>query len=56
MRIGKILLVSLSGVTLVIFCFLLFLYCSEWLWPEFNGSYYLGKGIYMIEWDGENLL
>ena len=55
-RLGKILLVSLNGVTLVIICSLLFLYSSEWLWPEFNGSYNLGKGIYMIEWDGGKLI
>lgn len=29
-----------------------FLYISEWVWPEFNGSYNLGNGIYMMEWDG----
>lgn len=55
-RLGKILLFSLNGVTLVILCFLLFLYSSERLWPEFNGSYNLGKGIYMIEWDGGKLI
>lgn len=55
-RLGKILLVSLNGVTLVIICSLLFLYSSEWLWPEFNGSYNLGKGIYMIEWDRGKLI
>lgn len=55
-RLGKILLVSLNGVTLVIICSLLFLNSSEWLWPESNGSYNLGKGIYMIEWDGGKLI
>ena len=29
-----------------------FLYISEWIWPEFGGSYNLGNGIYMMEWDG----
>ena len=26
--------------------------CScEWIWPEFEGSYNLGNGIYMLEWE-----
>ena len=50
--VGKALLIILTGVTLVICCSLLFVYSTEWLWPEFNGSYNLGNGIYMIEWDG----
>ena len=29
----------------------LFLYLSEWFLPEWHGSYSLGKGVYMIEWD-----
>lgn len=29
-----------------------FLSLSEWIFPEFNGSYNLGNGIYMMEWDG----
>lgn len=28
-----------------------FIYYSEWICPEFNGSYHLGNGIYMIEWE-----
>ena len=50
--LGKVLIILLAGITLVIVCFLFFINTSEWLWPEFNGSYNLGNGIYMIEWDG----
>ena len=32
--------------------FILFFHASEWIWPEFNGSYNLSNNIYMIEWDG----
>lgn len=31
---------------------MVFLYSTEWLWPEFNGSHYLGSNLYLIEWDG----
>jgi hypothetical protein len=44
----KVLLISISlfGVGVVIF-----LFSSEWLWPEFYGSRNLGNGIYLMEWD-----
>lgn len=38
-------------LTMVI-CFFLFLFATEWIWPEYNGSYSLGNNIYMLEWDG----
>ena len=50
--LGKTLLIVLIGVTITIAFSILLLYSTEWLWPEFNGSYNLGDGIYMIEWDG----
>ena len=47
--IGIIILVV---VLLPISLFLL----SEWLFPSFWGSYDLGKGLYMIEWDNNSRL
>lgn len=45
----KILLLS---VTILGIMLATLLYFSEWIFPEFNGSYNLGNGIYMMEWDG----
>ena len=57
--LDKIILFFCKLVTGVIFVFsslvivlFLFLFASEWLWPEINGSYDLGNNIYMMEWDG----
>lgn len=44
------------GIGAVIIIFMLFSYSTEWLWPEYNGSYNLGSGIYMIKWDGGSKL
>ncbi len=42
-----------SGAIIALFlCFMLFSFATDWIWPEFNGSYHLGKNIYMMEWDG----
>lgn len=44
---------GVSGTIIALFIFfMLFLYATEWIWPEYNGSYNLGKNIYMMEWDG----
>lgn len=48
----KFTLYIFGGLLTIVVCFVIFLYSTEWLWPEFNGSYDLGKNIYMIEWDG----
>lgn len=32
---------------------IVFLFATEWFWPEFWGSYYLGNSIYMLDWDGD---
>ena len=50
--VGKIILYIIGCLLTVVFCIIIFLVAAEWLWPEFNGSYSLGKNIYMIEWDG----
>lgn len=57
--LDKIILFFCKLVTGVIFVFtslvivlFLFLFASEWLWPEINGSYDLGNNIYMLECDG----
>ena len=41
-----------AGGLVLYFLLALFLFASEWLWPEFNGSYDLGNNIYMLEYDG----
>ena len=46
----KVLFILLSCL-LVVFA-ILFMYSCEWVWPESCGSYNLGNGIYMMEWDG----
>lgn len=43
----------LLGIIVVCTCFAVFFFMSDWWCPEFNGSYNLGKNIYMIDWDGE---
>ena len=36
-----------SGAIIALFlCFMLFSFATDWIWPEFNGSYHLGKNIY----------
>lgn len=49
---GKTFICIISGLFVVAIFFVIFLYSTDWLWPEFNGSYDLGKNIYMIDWDG----
>lgn len=49
---GKTLLFLSMGIIVAITSLMLFLDAAEWLWPEYYGSYNLGSGIYMIEWDG----
>lgn len=40
-----------------ILIFAIFFFSSEWLCPEFHGSYHLGHGIYMMEWeDGDRII
>ena len=29
-------------------------FSSEWLFPEWNGSYYLGNNLYMMDWERGN--
>ena len=50
--IKKILKAMLLGVCFCGIGAMAFLYSTEWIWPEFNGSHYLGSNLYMIEWDG----
>ncbi|WP_373728868.1 hypothetical protein [Bacteroides heparinolyticus] len=47
----KLLVVVLSILALPILV-VLFLYLSEWLFPSFWGSYKLGNGLFMMDWDG----
>ncbi|MBM6994000.1 MAG: hypothetical protein I3J02_12200 [Prevotella sp.] len=49
---GKTTLVFSLGIIIVSTCLALFLFISNWWLPELNGSYCLGKNIYMIDWDG----
>ena len=46
----KVLFILLSCL-LVVFG-ILFMYSCEWVWQEAWGSYDLGNGIYMMEWEG----
>ncbi len=48
----KSFLLILGIIISVFVIIMLFIYASDWIWPEFNGSYSLGNNIYMIEWDG----
>lgn len=50
--LGKTTLVFSIGIFIVWACFTLFLFVSTWWYPVFNGSYNLGKNIYMLDWDG----
>lgn len=49
---GKIIIYILGILFITTICFFLFLFATEWIWPEFNGSYSLGNNVYMMEWDG----
>lgn len=42
------------GLTFITILLLLagLLFYSDWLFPEWNGSYNLGNNLYMMEWDG----
>lgn len=50
--IGKTFLLILGITTSVFVIILLSIYASDWIWPEYNGSYDLGNNIYMLEWNG----
>ncbi|MGM9828530.1 MAG: hypothetical protein ACI30C_00680 [Muribaculaceae bacterium] len=50
--IGKTFLLFLGITTSVFVIIMLLIYVSDWIWPEYNGSYDLGNNIYMLEWDG----
>lgn len=50
--IGKTFLLILGITTSVFVIIMLLIYVSDWIWPEYNGSYDLGNNIYMLEWDG----
>ncbi len=43
--------ISILGIGVVIFFF-----SSEWLWPESYGSHHLGNGVYLLEWDGGDII
>lgn len=45
---GKVIVYITGCLLTIVICFFLFLFASEWVWPEFNGSYSLGNNIYMI--------
>lgn len=51
---GTILLVSVPVVLCV--AFISFLWVSDWLSPQSNGSQYLGKNIYLLDWDGGKIV
>ena len=38
----------------IIFLLAALFFSSEWLFPEWNGSYYLGNNLYMMDWEGGN--
>lgn len=52
---------STLGKLFLLFIFILkplvylivFLFATEWFWPEFWGSHDLGNSIYMLDWDGD---
>ena len=44
--------IMISIIAFIAFAAIIMLFSSEWLFPEWNGSYSLGNGIYMMEWDG----
>ena len=50
--IGKTFLLILGITTSVFVIIMLLIYVSDWIRPEYNGSYDLGNNIYMLEWDG----
>lgn len=49
---GKPFIYTIGCLLTIVICFFLFLFATEWFWPEYNGSYSLGNNIYMIEWGG----
>lgn len=49
---GKTVLYVISGIIVIVICFVAFLYATTWWWPEIHGSHSLGNNIYMIDWDG----
>lgn len=52
----KIFLLSAISISTLLVLFILFLHLSVYLFPELWGSYYLGSGLYMIEWDGGKII
>lgn len=53
---GKIMLYLLVGFFVLCSFFFIFITISDYIFPKFNGSYNLGNGIYMIEWDGGRII
>ncbi|MBO5603451.1 MAG: hypothetical protein J5957_12740 [Prevotella sp.] len=53
---GKIMLCLLVGFFVLCSISLFFLPISDYLFPKLNGSYNLGNGIYMIEWDDGRII
>lgn len=55
--VGKTVLLTLYGlfalVALTLIHFMWFWVITSWVKPEWHGSYNLGDGIYMIDWDGK---
>jgi hypothetical protein len=48
--------IKITAITISIIFALLFIlfFSSEWLFPEWNGSYDLGNGLYMMDWERGN--
>ncbi len=51
-NISKIIIKILGILIIIVLLFIGFLFASEWIFPQMHGSYNLGHGIYMMEWDG----
>lgn len=49
---GKMLYVFCISIAILSLSVILFLWATEWLWPELHGSKKLGDGIYLFEFDG----
>ncbi len=41
---------------MLIICLFLIWYATYWFKPEWNGSHSLGKNLYVLEWDGGNIM
>lgn len=49
---GKMLYVFCISIAILSLSVILFLWATEWLWPELHGSKKIGDGIYLFEFDG----